>query len=89
MPCGPRLGLTSACRGQSSARAADVPVYVVSAERLDPLALIKAIAEAVAQLDGINLLVNNAGATKPADFFTLNEEDLHGEFWLKFHGHVR
>ena len=34
-------------------------------------------------------LVNNAGATKRADFFTLTEEDLQGGFALKFHGYVR
>jgi NAD(P)-dependent dehydrogenase (short-subunit alcohol dehydrogenase family) len=35
------------------------------------------------------LLVNNAGATKRADFFSLTEEDWHDGFALKFHGYVR
>jgi 3-oxoacyl-[acyl-carrier protein] reductase len=33
--------------------------------------------------------VNNTGATKRADFFTLTEEDWQDGFALKFHGYVR
>ena len=33
--------------------------------------------------------MNNAGATKRADFFTLTEEDWQDGFALKFHGYVR
>ena len=33
--------------------------------------------------------MNNAGATKRADFFTLTEDDSGGGFALKFHGYVR
>ena len=37
----------------------------------------------------IDLLVNNAGATKRGDFFALSDEDWHDGFELKLHGHVR
>jgi len=38
---------------------------------------------------GLDLLVNNAGATRRGDFFTLTEEDFQDGFALKFHGAVR
>jgi len=37
----------------------------------------------------IDLLVNNAGATKRGDFLQLTEEDWHDGFDLKFYGAVR
>jgi NAD(P)-dependent dehydrogenase (short-subunit alcohol dehydrogenase family) len=37
----------------------------------------------------IDLLVNNAGATKRADFFALTDDDWADGFALKFHGYVR
>jgi NAD(P)-dependent dehydrogenase (short-subunit alcohol dehydrogenase family) len=48
-----------------------------------------AIADTVAHHGRFDLLVNNAGATKRADFFALTEEDWHDGFTLKFHGYVR
>jgi 3-oxoacyl-[acyl-carrier protein] reductase len=48
-----------------------------------------AVDAAVAAFGGLDLLVNNAGATKRADFFTLTEEDWQDGFALKFHGYVR
>lgn len=39
--------------------------------------------------EGLDLLVNNAGATKRGDFFELTEEDFQDGFALKFHGAVR
>ena len=43
----------------------------------------------MARFGRLDLLVNNAGATKRADFFTLSEEDWQDGFALKFHGYVR
>jgi NAD(P)-dependent dehydrogenase (short-subunit alcohol dehydrogenase family) len=48
-----------------------------------------AVNEAVAQFGRLDLLVNNAGATKRADFFTLTDDDWADGFALKFHGYVR
>lgn len=53
----------------------------------------RAVAGAVDGLNdgaaGLDLLVNNAGATKRGDFFALTEEDFQDGFALKFHGAVR
>jgi NAD(P)-dependent dehydrogenase (short-subunit alcohol dehydrogenase family) len=70
-------------------RMANVPVHVISADLRQPAAPAQAIAQAVAQFGRLDLLVNNAGATKRADFFTLTDEDWVDGFALKFHGYVR
>ena len=44
---------------------------------------------AVAQFGGIDIVVNNAGATRRGPFLTLNEEDWQDSFALKFFGTVR
>ena len=47
------------------------------------------IAAALARLGRVDLLVNNAGATKRGDFLALTEEDWADGFALKFLGAVR
>jgi NAD(P)-dependent dehydrogenase (short-subunit alcohol dehydrogenase family) len=44
---------------------------------------------AVVQFGGIDIVVNNAGATRRGAFLTLNEEDWQDSFALKFFGTVR
>ncbi len=44
---------------------------------------------AVQRFGTLDLLVNNAGATKRGDFFELREDDWHDGFTLKFYGAVR
>jgi NAD(P)-dependent dehydrogenase (short-subunit alcohol dehydrogenase family) len=44
---------------------------------------------AVAQFGGIDVLINNAGATRRGAFLTLDEEDWQDSFALKFFGAVR
>jgi NAD(P)-dependent dehydrogenase (short-subunit alcohol dehydrogenase family) len=44
---------------------------------------------AVAQFGGIDIVVNNAGATRRGPFLALNEEDWQDSFALKFFGAVR
>ncbi len=68
---------------------ANTQVHVISADLRDPAAPQQAIAETVTQFGRLDLLVNNAGATKRADFFTLTDEDWNDGFALKFHGYVR
>jgi NAD(P)-dependent dehydrogenase (short-subunit alcohol dehydrogenase family) len=51
-----------------------------------PRRLVQFALEKYGQLD---LLVNNAGATKRGDFLTLAEEDWHDGFALKFYSAVR
>jgi NAD(P)-dependent dehydrogenase (short-subunit alcohol dehydrogenase family) len=43
----------------------------------------------VAQFGGIDIVVNNAGATRRGPFLDLNEEDWQDSFALKFFGAVR
>jgi NAD(P)-dependent dehydrogenase (short-subunit alcohol dehydrogenase family) len=49
-------------------------------------AVVKQTAAAFGRID---LLVNNAGATRRGDFFELTEEDWQDGFALKLHGYVR
>lgn len=51
-----------------------------------PEAAVKAAVDAFGRLD---ILINNAGATKRGDFFTLTEEDWTSGFGLKFYSAVR
>ena len=47
------------------------------------------VEKTVEALGGIDIVVNNAGATKRGDFLTLNEDDWTDGFALKFFGAVR
>ena len=44
---------------------------------------------AVAEFGGIDIVVNNAGATRRGEFLTLTEEDWQDSFALKFFGAIR
>ncbi|HEY0182885.1 MAG TPA: SDR family oxidoreductase [Rhodopila sp.] len=70
-------------------KSANITVQVLSADLRDPAAPEQAIAAAIRQFGRLDLLVNNAGATRRADFFDLTEEDWQDGFALKFHGYVR
>ncbi|WP_428492887.1 SDR family NAD(P)-dependent oxidoreductase [Rhodopila sp.] len=61
----------------------------VALDLRDPAAPAQAIAQAVEHFGRLDLLVNNAGVTKWADFFSLTEEHWQDGFALRFHGHVR
>jgi 3-oxoacyl-[acyl-carrier protein] reductase len=62
---------------------------VIACDLREPAAAEAAVSTAIAAFGRLDLLVNNAGATKRADFFTLTEEDWQDGFALKFHGYVR
>jgi 3-oxoacyl-[acyl-carrier protein] reductase len=66
-----------------------VQVQTLAADLRDPAEPARVVAAAVARFGQLDLLVNNAGATKRADFFTLTDEDWQDGFALKFHGYVR
>ena len=55
----------------------------------DPSAAPKLIGFALAQAGRIDIVVNNAGATKRAEFLELSEQDWTDGFALKFFGAVR
>ncbi len=73
----------------SLVKTTNIRAHVISAELRDAAAPGQAIAEAVGHFGRLDLLVNNAGATKRADFFSLTDEDWQDGFALKFHGYVR
>ena len=62
---------------------------VFPADLSQPAAAQQFIDAAVAQFGRIDLLVNNAGATKRGDFLALTDTDWQDGFALKFHGAVR
>ncbi len=68
---------------------ASVQTHVHTADLRAPDAGDKAVAAAIAAFGRLDLVVNNAGATKRADFFALTEDDWQDGFALKFHGYVR
>lgn len=49
----------------------------------------RVVAEAMARFDRLDVLVNNAGATKRGDFLDLTDEDHLAGFALKYHATVR
>lgn len=55
----------------------------------EPEAPGKAVEMAIAAFGRLDVVVNNAGATKRGDFLTLTEEDWSDGFALKFFGAVR
>jgi NAD(P)-dependent dehydrogenase (short-subunit alcohol dehydrogenase family) len=69
--------------------AANVRTVVHSADLREPAAAADAVRAATDTFGRLDVLVNNAGATKRADFFTLTDEDFQDGFALKFHGYVR
>jgi NAD(P)-dependent dehydrogenase (short-subunit alcohol dehydrogenase family) len=54
-----------------------------------PEAPVELIAAAVAEFGRLDIVVNNAGATKRGSFFELSDADFQDGFALKFHGAVR
>lgn len=59
------------------------------ADLMDPAAPAAAVAAAVASFGRIDILANNAGATKRGDFFALTDDDWASGFGLKFFGAMR
>jgi 3-oxoacyl-[acyl-carrier protein] reductase len=74
---------------RSLTNVSSISTQVLAADLRDPSEPARVIDAAVARFGRLDLLVNNAGATKRADFFSLTEEDWQDGFALKFHGYVR
>lgn len=62
---------------------------VQAADLRDPAVPAQVVAATVAKFGGIDLVVNNAGATKRGDFLSLTDEDWADGFALKFFGAMR
>ena len=74
--------------------AREIETHAVQALRIEadlslPDAASMAVETVVDKLGGLNLLVNNAGATKRGDFLELTDADWSESFALKFFGYVR
>jgi 3-oxoacyl-[acyl-carrier protein] reductase len=88
---GMRLVLVARSKDQLDEVAASCPVdtLVLAADLREPDAPAAVIAAAVSRFGQIDLLVNNAGATKRGDFLTLTDADWDDGFALKFFGAMR
>ena len=64
-------------------------VATLAIDLRDEAAPQKLIDTAIARFGAIDVLVNNAGATKRGDFLELSEDDWHDGFALKFYANVR
>jgi 3-oxoacyl-[acyl-carrier protein] reductase len=62
---------------------------IIAGDLREPASAQASVDAAVSAFGRLDIVVNNAGATKRADFFTLTEEDWQDGFALKFHGYVR
>jgi len=72
-----------------AAQSCDSEVVSVAMDLREETAPRRLIDIAVEKFGGIDLLVNNAGATKRGDFLDLSENDWQDGFALKFFGAVR
>jgi 3-oxoacyl-[acyl-carrier protein] reductase len=66
-----------------------VKAKAYGADLRDPDTIGPTCASILSDFGGLDLLVNNAGATKRDDFFKLTDADWEDGFALKFHGYVR
>jgi 3-oxoacyl-[acyl-carrier protein] reductase len=64
-------------------------VHTIAADLREPGAAAQAVSETTGRFGRLDLLVNNAGATKRASFSDLTDDDWADGFALKFHGYVR
>ena len=88
---GMRLVLVARSGDRLQGLADELPTecLVQAVDLRDPAVPAAVIAAAVARFGQIDLLVNNAGATKRGDFLTLPESDWSDGFALKFFGALR
>jgi 3-oxoacyl-[acyl-carrier protein] reductase len=88
---GMQLVLVARSGEQLAALAASLPTeaLVQAADLRDPQTPAAVIAATIARFGQLDLLVNNAGATKRGDFLALPEGDWSDGFALKFFGAMR
>jgi 3-oxoacyl-[acyl-carrier protein] reductase len=88
---GMRLVLAARSGDQLAALAASLPTecLVYAADLRDPETPSAMVAATIARFGQLDLLVNNAGATKRGDFLALPEADWGDGFALKFFGAMR
>lgn len=88
---GMRLVLVARSEEALHAIAASLPSEAVplAVDLREPKAADEVISAAMKRFGSLDLLVNNAGATKRGDFLSLTEEDWTDGFALKFFGAMR
>lgn len=67
----------------------DRNIQTLAMDLREPEASATAVATAMAEFGKLDIVVNNAGATKRADFFELSDEDFIDGFALKFFAMMR
>ncbi|HQT76083.1 MAG: hypothetical protein B7Z80_04220 [Rhodospirillales bacterium 20-64-7] len=67
----------------------NIQTHVAAVDLRDPAIPVELVHQTIRHFGRLDVLVNNAGATKRADFFNLTDEDWEDGFALKFHGYVR
>jgi 3-oxoacyl-[acyl-carrier protein] reductase len=88
---GMRLALVARARDQLDAAAAALPTpcLVQAVDLREPAAPAAVVAATLAQFGQLDVLVNNAGATKRGDFLALPDADWADGFALKFYAAMR
>lgn len=88
---GMKLVLTARSAGllQDIAKALPTESLIQAADLRDPAVPVQVVADTMQKFGGIDLIVNNAGATKRGDFLSLTDEDWADGFALKFFGAMR
>jgi NAD(P)-dependent dehydrogenase (short-subunit alcohol dehydrogenase family) len=88
---GMRLTLVARSRDQLEELSASLAQesLIQSADLREPGVSTIAVAETIERFGRLDLLVNNAGATKRGDFLSLNDDDWIDGFALKFYGAMR
>ena len=86
---GARVVLTARSTDQLSAVAAGIGGAPIALDLREPAAAGRLAEFALATCGRIDIVVNNAGATKRGDFLSLTDDDFADGFALKFFGAVR
>lgn len=88
---GVRLALVARSRELLEELAASLPgeSLVLAKDLREAEAPAEVVAATIKRFGGLDLLVNNAGATKRGDFLSLPDEDWEDGFSLKFYGAMR
>ncbi|MBI3506114.1 MAG: SDR family oxidoreductase [Proteobacteria bacterium] len=87
---GMNVALVARSAEELAAHAKRLPhALAIPADLREADAAAKAVAATLAKFGGLDLVVNNAGATKRGPFATLADVDFLDGFALKFHGTVR
>jgi len=86
-----KVALAARSRDQLETIAASFPneSLVQAVDLREPESANQVIASTIERFGGLDLLVNNAGATKRGDFLTLTDDEWADGFALKFHGAMR